>query len=121
MLPVTSVEGISEEKNLEMYNYFIEKGENKPYVSFATNLVEYLQICKEKFISLNIYEQATILFEILKTFQCNKTWTSLKLLNGKGTVARITKSNKLSNFDSVYLINQSVTGLYEQKIKIIGD
>ena len=47
------------------------------------------------------------------------TKVCIELLNGKKTVGVIKKNVVLVKIDSAYLINQSVTGLYEVKVDLL--
>ena len=75
--------------------------------------------CRGNFESLGILEQAKTLLEILKLFKCDRQCPSFELLNGKKTVGVIKKNVVLMKIDSAYLINQSVTGLYEVKVDLL--
>ena len=80
-----------------------------------------MQDNRDKFISMDALQQAKLLLEILKAFKCDRTNPSFKELNGKGTVGQLQYSYVISNFNEAHLINESVTGLYETKINLLGD
>ena len=75
----------------------------------------------DKFIQLDILNQSKILIEILKAFQCDRQCPSLEVLNGTKTSGIIKVNSKISNYNSIYLINQSVTGLYEVKVNLLKE
>ena len=110
-------EYINKTGNLELYRWFIERLNSRVYRSMKplTNVMNDLKEGEDKFITLNTLEQARLLIEVLKSFQCNSVWTSLKSLNGKGIVGRLTLANNITNCESVSLVHQSVTGLFECK------
>lgn len=110
---------IDKEKNLELYDWFIEKCDVKQYETITKTLKTYLLDCRNKFIELDDCKQCKILIEILKTFTCNADLTSLKELNGKEKMGAIRKSSNMSKSHNVYLVNQSVTGLFETKVDLL--
>ena len=74
---------------------------------------------REKFKSMSLYEQCLIIKEVLKAFKCDASNPSFKELCGKGTVGRISKSKKVSNESTAYIVHQSVTGIFETKINLL--
>lgn len=72
-------------------------------------------------MSLNINAQSIVLKEILKLFICDRQCPNLEKLNGKKTVGVIKFNATISKAKSVYLINQSVTGLYETKVDLLKE
>jgi hypothetical protein len=63
--------------------------------------------------------QCRILREILRVFACNPDKASLKELCGVGTVGGIVRSCVVNKWQSAYLVQQSVTGLYEKKRNLL--
>ena len=119
-LPVTDFDGISAEKNEELYSLFVNKCSAKAYCSFLSNMKADMEENCEKFCKMSIMKQTNILLEALKAFKCGKQNTDFSELCGKKTVGRIAKSNNISTLETAYLINQSVTGLYETKLNLLG-
>ena len=99
---------------------FCEKIRGTVYGKLFENMLNDLEAGKQKFISMSIIEQCKLLMEILKAFKCDAKKPSFKELNGKGSVGSILKNKKLSSYDSVYLIHQSASGLYEKKIDLLN-
>lgn len=79
----------------------------------------YLQNNRDQFIHLSLLGQSKLLLEILKAFQCGPQNPNLDALCGVKTVARISKSSNLSNYRSIFLVDQSITGLFEHKIDLL--
>ena len=120
--PVGSEEcdGITNEDNVKMYDWMIKRLESKVYAALPlSNVSKSLNESREKFAAMTVLEQCKILKEILKSFKCNRELTNLLALNGKKSVGELKYNKKLTSFDSAYLINQSVTGLYEKKIDLL--
>ena len=114
-------EFVTQEKNAEMYEWYIKRLDASVYSSIPAfkNIQNDLKESRTKFESLDMYRQSQILTEILKAFQCNSVRTSLKDLNGKSEVGIIKFSGIISGNRSAYLINQSVTGLFETKVDLL--
>ena len=77
---------------------------------------------REKFELLSLEEQTDVIFEILKILHCNVVTGDLKMIGGSGKSGIVSINSAVSNtkgVKSVKLINQSVTGLYEQEIDLI--
>ena len=121
VLDIVSWDHISKEGNVELYDWFIERMNSGVYQKLFKNMQKDMQDNRKKFISMDALQQAKLLLEILKAFKCDRTNPSFKELNGKGTVGQLQYSYVISNFDEAYLINESVTGLYETKINLLGD
>ena len=78
---------------------------------------------RQKFERLSLYKQCYVLLEVLKILHCNVTTGDMKyIIGGKGKNGTVYMGNKLPSEDKVKsfkLINQSITGLFEQEIKLI--
>lgn len=120
-LEIVPWDHISKEENIEMYDWFIERMNSGVYQKLFKNMQKDMHDNRNKFISMDALQQAKLLLEILKAFKCDRTNPSFKELNGKGTVGVLQYSYVVSNCINVYLINESVTGLYETKINLLGD
>lgn len=118
-LPVTEYDGLSKEGNLDLYDWFLEKSRRKVYADLLKSLCADMETYRDKFASMPMLGQAKLLLEILKSFQCNSRWTNFTELCQKGSVSIIVKSMNISKLSSAYLINQSVTGVYENKVNLL--
>lgn len=110
---------ISKERNVEIYDMFISRMNGTVYGRLFGTVENYLTNNREKFIDMDEKNQCLVLKEILKSFKCNPALTSLSLLCGKGNVGSILKNKKISELKSVYLIHQSVTGIFETKTDLL--
>ncbi|WNY28546.1 CRISPR-associated endonuclease Cas9/Csn1 [Methanimicrococcus stummii] len=110
--------GLSAEENISLYDIFIEKyGGQKYHIIFET-VSKTLHEKRDNFIKLSTDDQTKVLNEILHGFQCNAVYLNLEKIGGPKLTGRITKSNNISNFDSIKLIHQSPTGLFEKEINL---
>lgn len=121
VLDIVSWDHISADENLEMYDWFIERMNTGVYLKLFKNMRVDMVDCRDKFSSMDALQQANLLLEILKAFKCDRTNPSFKELNGKGSVGILLYSYAVSNCSKAYLVNESVTGLYETKINLLGD
>ena len=119
-LPLTTHDSISREKNCELYELFVKKCGEKVYLDFFKNMCGDMNANRGKFEAMTILEQTKLLLEILKAFRCNAQNADFSELCGKGTVGRISKSKTISKLENAYLVNQSITGLYETKTDLLG-
>ncbi len=110
---------ITKEDNLRIYEYLIAKHDNTIYKYRPTNAVNKLVKCKAKFEEIVLEEQCIVIGQILQLFQCKYLGADLKLIGGGGRTGEIKVSKKLNLAKNVYMINQSVTGLYEQVIDLL--
>lgn len=107
--------GISKVRNLEVFNWLIERLHSKVYNSLPlSNVSNKMEQSRELFGGLSISDQCKVIFEVLKSFKCNREVTDLKLIKG-GKTGVLVYSKTISNFKNAYLVHQSVTGLYEVK------
>jgi CRISPR-associated endonuclease Csn1 len=121
-LPVTEYDGISAEENVILYHLLAKKCNEKVYDScfgefnrIGNEMVEY----ENKFIAMSIWGQTKILLQVLKAFRCNAEEANFKDLSGVETRGKIRRSKKISELSSAYMINQSITGLYEQRVDLL--
>ena len=121
--PVTDFDCISAEENLRLYCQLCEKTENTILKVKFSGLAKILNDGRQKFERLSLYKQCYVLLEVLKILHCNVTTGDMKyIIGGKGKNGTVYMGNKLPSEDKVKsfkLINQSITGLFEQEIKLI--
>ena len=112
-LPITVYDGITAEENSQLYDIFIEKLHTPCYGALFEAMCNDMQQYRSRFIQMSLYDQASLLMEILKAFKCNAQKPVFTKLCGKGEVGSILKNKNITQLSSAYLIHQSVTGLYE--------
>mgnify|MGYP000521018441 CR=1 FL=1 len=89
------------------------------YHMLKSKFLGYDENGKEKFCALTIEEEAEVLFQILKLFQCTSEMPKLEKIGGKKSMGRINRGMNITNIDNLAIIHQSVTGLYEKVERII--
>ena len=117
MLPAYDY-GIDSEMNLSLYDVLATKYGGSKYGIFFKGLSQKLIEGREIFISLSPEEQSKLLNEILHAFQCNATYVDLRAINGPAKTGMIQKNSNLATFNSVKIINQSPSGLFEREVDL---
>ncbi len=122
-LPITQKDGITRERNEDLYRFFLEKLRTNAYhrLNSMSNMEKDLADAFPVFLEKTEYEQVRILLEILKSFRCDSVYANLKDLGKTGTAGRVQINKKISGCQSAYLIHQSVTGLYEYREDLLRD
>ena len=118
-LEITDRDGITSDKNVMMYDWFITRLEMNVYKKMFTPMLDDMGKYRAKYIAFTEYTQCHLLLEILKAFKCDRQCPNLKELNGKATAGIVFTSNNIQGNDTAYLINQSVTGLFEYKVDLL--
>ena len=112
---------LDKQKMQELYEEFQNKIKTTIYGkdSMFQNVFNVMENGKEKFCVLTIEEEAEVLFQILKLFQCTSEMPKLEKIGGKKSMGRINRGMNITNIDNLAIIHQSVTGLYEKVERII--
>ncbi|MDO5787586.1 MAG: type II CRISPR RNA-guided endonuclease Cas9 [Phascolarctobacterium sp.] len=111
--------GINKNSNIHVYNILLEKCSSKLYSIRPASQTKTLQEGAGRFAKLKLYEQIQVLRQILNLFKCGSSMANFKLL-GKGASCGIMKTNNsVTGKTSTEIINQSVTGVFEQKVDLL--
>ena len=112
---------ITKESNLELYNRLVEKMNSKIFTKKKSNKYNELnsEEIRNNFNSISTEEQVKVLLEILNLLTNKKSTFDLK--NIKLGAARGQQLFDLTKLNQFSIMEQSVTGLYEKEITIIGD
>ena len=114
LLDVRQETGITGDANIGLYDLFLNKLSNTIYRYRPANPKKALTEGRDKFIVLDLPEQCVVLGEILQLFQCRPLTGNLTLIGGSANSGKVQIGKEISNCDSVKLVSQSVTGVYEQ-------
>lgn len=110
---------ISREKNIELYNTLLEKAKLPIYQNRPASCVNTIQAGKELFESIKIEEQLLVLQSILSYLGMTNGVANLSLIKGQGTSGILKKAASINpTKNTIYLIDQSITGIYEEKFKL---
>ena len=110
---------ITKDLNLQLYDLFIDKMETSIYQYRPANQAGKLKENRGVFDSLTVEDQCFVLNQILMLFACKPVTANLSLINGSKNAGSMALPKIISNAKSAYLIHQSVTGLFEQKIDLL--
>lgn len=113
-LTVTEYDRLNAESNLYLYTKLIEKLSKTQYAIKLSTQSENLKRNKEKFTELPIGKQSTVISEILNIFKCSSVTANLKLIDEASRAGLITLNS--TKLEGVSIINQSVTGIFENRI-----
>lgn len=116
---LTKFDGITLEQNLKLYDWLTEKGNSKIYPAPLQKMSYCLAVGYPIFEEMSILKQCKLLLDILHAFQCNPVYPNLKSIGGSSEASRYRTSANLQETQSIWLISQSVTGLYEHKIDLL--
>lgn len=110
---------ILNEETLEfLYEDLVSKAQESIY-SFRDEWNKKLENKKELFNKLNFKDKIYVVTEILTLFKSTRSLADLKLIGEGGQAGMLTIGRNLTKRDNVYLINQSITGLFENKVDVM--
>ena len=103
----------------EMYDKFLEKLDSKDYKNYMNN-ERYKELLekKDKFIKLNLLDKAFTLKSFLDLFN-KKTMADFSKVGLTKYLGKLNgRSSKALSSKELYLIEESITGLFVKKIKL---
>lgn len=112
-------EYIIKEDNLKLYDVLTDKHLNQIYKKRPNPVGEKLVQWREKFIELSLSEQLSVLTQILQLSQLTNQGADLTAIGGVKKTGVATLNKVISDKLEFKLINQSVTGLYENEIDLL--
>ena len=121
--PITVKDEISYENNILLYQTLIDKLNNTILNVKFSNVANVIKNKKEVFETLSLKEQCEVLMQILNILHANVRSGDLSLLGESKQSGIITTNSKISpskNIKSFKIINQSITGLFEQETELLN-
>lgn len=120
-LPVNKYDELDTENNIRVYDMLRDKISDTIYNVMLNNQVKNLDNGKETFNKLEIGKQCEVLGQILKFFNCDRQLTDLSLICGgkNKTVGNLSISKDITKYIEVKIINQSITGLFEEEVDLL--
>lgn len=119
LLPVHEFSGINKEMNEKLYQIFIDKLTSSIYQYRPANPKEKLINHRENFLKLSLEAQCIVLGEILHLFQCQPiTTANLILIGDKQRIGNIQINKVINQYDTIFYVSQSITGVYEQVVDL---
>lgn len=114
-------DGICESSLISLYEELVSKSESSVFAKRPANQSKLLNSIetKEKFISLSLNEKAFVLSKMVDYFAMGPGKSDLRLIGGSESsgILKLNSSVDLSK-SSLTIINQSITGLFENKVII---
>ena len=108
---------ITKEKNELLYLELLKKFRTSIFSNRPNPVGDKVDKSKQKFLSLDIEKQCILLCQILQSSSVLGSECDMTLLGESAHCGKMLISKKIGDED-IYLINQSVTGLYEKKINL---
>lgn len=112
-------EEMTEEKNMELYDVFVSKHKEGIFANRPNPMGDKLEEYREKFIKCKKKEQIKVLRELFNLSMLGIVSADLTLVGGSGKTGVMLIPKKLTGAKEVKLINQSVTGIYENSIDLL--
>ncbi len=111
-------DNVTEKRNKELYSILIKKHKNSIFAQRPNAIGDKLLSGQQRFESLNLLEQATVLMQVLQLTQLSNMVADLRLIGVSKDVGKMTISKNVSETEEFVLINQSPAGLYESEIDL---
>lgn len=111
--------GINSELLVDIFNELTLKADSQLYKEKLKNFSDILNNSSEKLSEMSNEEIVTVLTEIIKLFKATRETSNLKLIGGSGKSGTLYLGRNISNKNSFYLINQSITGLFENRVDLL--
>ena len=116
-------DGVTSEANAEIYALLLDKLRTNTYRVKYETAAKTIAGNQATFAGLCMADQGRVLLQILNLFKANSVNADLTLIGGGATVGRPSESKYLRSQKGhrFTLIHQSVTGVFEQEIDLLGD
>lgn len=117
-LNIVAKDGITKEENIKLYQIYLDKLVNTKYHEKLSSAYDNMLKKQEYFNNLNIEDQSILLVNALQLFKCNRVLTNLGLIKETSFAGNTKIVKKLDPKIKIAMINQSVTGLFEQRLEL---
>ena len=104
---------------MKLYDVFLNKIRKTIYGARLSAQEVTLREKRNVFEKITDEEKCLVLAEILHMFQCQSNSANLKLISGPGNAGILSLNRNITKYKKIFLINQSVTGIYEQEIDLL--
>ena len=120
-LELTRFDGITKAKNVLLYDVLLSKLENHLYSVQYDSIAKVFRDKREAFVDLREADQCRLLIQILILFRNRATDIDISLIGGPKNKGKIRTSNMVNpkKTKQFTIINQSVTGFYEQTVDLL--
>lgn len=114
-LEITENTKITFDENVRIYDELLNKLSNSIYFKKLGPAILNLEKGREKFIALELNEQCEVICEILKLTQCTSGGANFSLIGGPAKSGILVLAKDITKLKNIYIINQSPTGLFEER------
>ncbi len=119
---VNSLDKITGEENIKLFDTLLHKMINTVFSMKFKKIGEKIAQHRDDFVKLDLKEQCIIIRSVLNMLHCNAMSGDLSLLGeakNAGFILTNSKLTEIKDVKSIKLINQSITGLFEQEIELL--
>lgn len=120
---ITEFDGVSFDENIDLFDSLVNKMCNTILKVKYSDMGKKINQKRDVFVSLDLRTQCFVLNEIFKILHCNVLMGDLSkvgLAKKSGALTSNSVLTEIKNVKSIYLVNQSVTGLFENKIDLLN-
>lgn len=110
---------ITYEKNIELYEIILRKYSTTILNKRLSKMDKKLINAKDRFCILNVKEQSQVLINVFVLSRIGDNQTDLSKIGIGKQSGQITQNKKITGCKEFKLVNQSVTGLYENEIDLL--
>ena len=115
------INGLTEQLVDNTFECIIDKLQASIYSNSFLEISKKVDSAKAKFEKLNYQEKCEVILKLVKAISSSGSRQDLKMINLSGTYGRISgKSNNINNYNEFKIINQSITGLFENEVDLIN-
>ena len=121
--PITKYDEITYEGNVLLYKALMDKLANTVFSVKFSNIAKAMKKNMEVFEQISLKEQCELLMQILAIVHANVRSGDLSLIGEAKKSGVVTTNSKIApakNIKSFKIINQSITGLFEQEIELLN-
>ena len=112
-------EKINVEYNVELYDLLTYKHVHGIFHKRPNPMGDKLQQGREMYVNLSLIDQCNVLYQIFQLTCIANPKADLQLIGGSASSGVMLTSKNITDAKEFVLINQSVTGLYEEKIDLL--
>ena len=110
---------ITQQKNAELIDIILDKMEKEIFQNRKCSTYETINEGRDKFKTLDINKQVTILIDVINNIYGSKQSVDLTLIGGKSNVGMCRAGRKMSNCNEAKLRFFSCTGIYVKEIDLL--
>ena len=110
---------LTEEMLVQLYEVFVLKIRNTVFGTRLMAQEKTLTEKKDNFLKLSREDKCIVLSEILHMFQGQSVSANLKLLGGPEKAGILVLNNNITKIKKISIVNQSITGIYENEVDLL--